>query len=76
MVPVVGVDYAPTSAFATEAYTPPPGPPFSVPVSELIPVPNQLGSASGRGLENPPAVSDRAVLMIVVAKYWSFRICR
>ena len=34
--------------------------------------PDQLGSASGRGLESPPpTVSDHAALMIVVANYWS-----
>ena len=52
MGPVVGADHAPTTAFATEAYTLSPGPLISVPV------PKQLGSASGRGLETPPTVSD------------------
>jgi hypothetical protein len=68
VVPTVG---APTTAFATEAYTLSPDPTISVPV------PNQLGSstsASGRGLETPPMVSDRAALTIVVPNYWSFSI--
>jgi hypothetical protein len=69
MAPVVGVDHAPTTAFAKEAYTLSPGPPISMPVSELILVPKQLGSASGQGLETPPTVSDHAVLTIVVANY-------
>ena len=73
MVPVVGVDHAPTTAFATEAYTPSPGPPISVPVSGSISM--QLGSASGQGLETPPTVSDHAVHTIVVANYWSFSTC-
>ena len=67
MVPVVGVDHAPTTAFAAEAYTLSPSSPVSVPV------PKQLGSPSGQGLENPPTVSDHAVLTIVVANYWTFR---
>ena len=69
MVPVVGVDHPPTTAFATEGYTlsPSPDPPIPVPVSESISVPKQLDSASGRGLRTPPTVSDRAVLTIVVA---------
>ena len=59
---MVGVDHAPsTTALATEL-----GPSISVPVSELISVPKQLGSAGDRGLETPPTVSDHAVLMIVV----------
>ena len=66
MVPV-GVDDAPT--FATKAYTSP-DPPISVPISGSIPVPKQLGSASGRELESPATVSVRAVLTIVVT-YWS-----
>ena len=61
MVPVLGVDHAPTTAFAAEAPTLSPGPPISVPV------PKQLGSPSGQGLETPPTVSDHAVLTIVVA---------
>ena len=75
MVPMVGVDHAPTTAFATEAYTLPPGPSVSVPVSGSMPVLKQLGSASGRGLETPPTVSDPAVHTIVVANYWSFSAC-
>ena len=72
-VPVAGVDHAPTTAFATEAYTLSPGSPISVPVSGSIPV--QFGSASGQGLETPPTVSGHAVHTIFVADYWSFRIC-
>ena len=72
MVPVVGVDHSPTTPFATEAYTPSLGPPISVPVSGLTPMPKQLGSAVGRGLETPPIVSDHAVFTIVVANYWTF----
>ena len=53
MVPVVGVDHAPTTVS--------PGPPISVPDSGSIPVHQQPGSASGRGLETPPTVSDHAV---------------
>ena len=64
MVPVVGVDHAPTTAFATELS---PGSPISLPVSELIPV--QLNSASGRGLETPPTVSDYTVHTNIVSNY-------
>ena len=64
MIPVVGVDHA---GFATEAHTLPPIFPISVPVSASSPVPKQLGSASGRGLETPSTVSDHAVLTIFVA---------
>ena len=60
MVPVIGVDHAPTTAFATEAYT-------CLPSS--VPAPNQLGSASVRGLEAPSMVSYHAMLTIVVANY-------
>ena len=69
VVPVVGVDHAPTTAFATET---PSRPSISVPVSDSEPLParKQLGSASGRGLESSPTVSDHAVLMIVFANYW------
>ena len=49
-----------------------PGLPILVPVS---PVPTQLGSASGGGLETRPTVSGYAVLTIVVANYWSFSTC-
>ena len=68
MIPVVGVDHAPSTVFATEAYTPSPSPPVSMPISGSIPV--QLGSASDRGLETPPTVSDHAVprSLIVIAK--------
>ena len=68
MVSVVGVD-RPTTAFATEVYIPIPGLPISAPV------PKQLGSASGRGLEIELTVSDYAVLTIVAVNYWSFSIC-
>jgi hypothetical protein len=60
--PVVGVDHAPTTTFATEALSP--GPPTSVPVLGSIPVPEQFGSASGGGLETPPTVSDHAMLTL------------
>ena len=60
---MTGVAHAPT-AFATEAYTP------GTPV--IVPIPKQLGSASGRGLEIQPIVSDHAILTIVAANYWSF----
>ena len=63
MVPVIGVDHAPTTAFAAEAFTLSPSLPTSVPV------PNQLGSASVLGLETPSTVSNHAVLTIVVANY-------
>jgi hypothetical protein len=69
MVPVVGVDHAPTTAFATEAHTLSPGLPFSVPVSRSTPLPKQLGSASDLGLETPPTVSDHGVHAIVLANY-------
>jgi hypothetical protein len=59
---MVGVD----TAFATDAYT---LPPTLAPVTGSIPVPKQLCSASGRGLETPPTVSDHAVLAIVFANY-------
>jgi hypothetical protein len=65
MVPVVG-EVEPTTPFAT---TLSPGPPRSVPV------PKQLSSASGRGLEIQPTVSDNSVLTIVVTNYWSFSTC-
>jgi hypothetical protein len=69
MVPVVGVDHAPTTAFATEAYTLlSPGPPTSVPDSGLIPVHKQPGSASGQGFETPPTVSDHACSRLFVTK--------
>ena len=61
---MVGVDHAPTTSFATEAYTLSSDPSFSVLVSGSIPA---TGSASGRGLETPPTVSDHAVPTIVVA---------
>jgi hypothetical protein len=63
------VDHVPTTAFAAEGYTSFPGTTISVPV------PNHLDSASGRGLEALPKVSDHAVLTIVVVNYWSFRTC-
>ena len=66
MVPVVPVDHldhAPTTAFDTEVRT-------LLPIS--VPVPKELGSASDRGLETPPTVSDHAMLTIVVANYWSY----
>ena len=66
MVPVVGVD---RTVYATEADKLSRGPPIPVPV------PTQLGSDSGEGLETPPIVSDYAVLTIVVANYWSFSSC-
>ena len=75
---VVSIDHVlPATTFATltEAHKLTPGLPISVPVSELIPVPNQLGSAGGRGLETPPTVSDHAVLTIVIANYWSSSTC-
>jgi hypothetical protein len=75
MVPVVGVDCAPTTVVATEAYTLSPGPTISMPVSGSIPVSKQLGSVGGRGLETLPSVSDYAVLTIVVANYWTFSAC-
>ena len=62
---MVGVD-APTTA---SAKTLSPAPPMSD--SESVPVPKQLSSASGRGLETQPTVSDNSVLTIVVANYWS-----
>ena len=64
---MVHVDHAPSTAFATEADTLSPGPPILVPVSGSISMPNQHGSASVRGLETPPTVSDHSVLTIVVA---------
>ena len=72
MVPVVGVDHAPTTAFATEAYTPSRGPPTSVPLSGSILVPERLGSTSSQRSEIPPTVSDHAVFTIIVVNYWSF----
>ena len=75
MVPVVDVDHAPTAAIATEECTLSLSPPISMPVPGSIVVPERLGSASGRGLETPPTVSDHAVHMIVVANCWSLRTC-
>ena len=63
MVPVIGVDHAPTTAFAMEAYTPSSGLPTTVPV------PNQLSSDGSRGLETPSTVSIHAMLTIIVANY-------
>ena len=57
---MVGVDRAPTTVFDSEANTL--GPPISMPISGSIPVPKQLGFASGRELETLPTVSDYAVL--------------
>ena len=75
MVPVVGVDHAPTTAFTTEAYALSQHPLISVPVSGPTLVPKQLGPTGGRGLETLPTVSDHAVLTIVIADYWLFSIC-
>ena len=72
MVPVVGVDHASATAFGAEDNTLHPAPSISVPISGSIPVPKQLGSASGGGLETSPTVSDHIMLTIVVANYWSF----
>jgi hypothetical protein len=58
-----GADHAPATPSAR-----------SVPVSELIPVPKQLGSACDQGLETPPTVGDHAV-PVLVANYWSFSTC-
>jgi hypothetical protein len=63
MVPVVGVDHAPTTSVAN---TLSPGLPISLPVSGSILVPKQFGSASGGGLETSPTVSDHAVSTVVV----------
>jgi hypothetical protein len=68
VVPVAGVDRAPTTAFAAEVDTLFPGTPISVPV------PMQLGSASDRGLET--TVSGQFVFTIAIAiansiaNYW------
>ena len=67
MVPVVGIDRAPT-AIAMNASTSP-----GLPI--LVPGPEELSSASGQGLEVPTTVSDHAVLTIVVTNDWSFRTC-
>jgi hypothetical protein len=72
MVPVVGVDHAPTIAFATEVS---PGPIISVSRSIPVPTGKQLGSANSPGLGISPTVSDHAVLTIVVANYWLFSTC-
>jgi len=53
-IPVVNVDDAPTTTFATEATSSTPGPSIRVPGSGLISEPKQLGSASGQGLKTPP----------------------
>ena len=66
---MVGVDHAPTTAFATEVYTLSQDPSNSVPVSGLVPVIKQFGSASDRGLETLPTVSVHAMITIVVANY-------
>lgn len=62
MVPVVGVDDAPATLSATEAtteaYNMSLAPPISVPDTVVITVPNQLGFASGGGIEPPLTVSD------------------
>ena len=63
MVPVVDAVHAPTTVFTKEPFTGPP-------ILAHVPSGNQLGSASGRGLEIPPTVGDFAVLTIVVANYW------
>ena len=66
MIPVVGVDHAPTTAFASEVHTPSQDALISQPVSGSIAVPKQLGTTSDRRLETPSTVSDHAVLLIVV----------
>ena len=53
MIPVV-VDHESNIAFSTEGNTLSSGPPISAPVSGSIPVSEQLGSASGQGLETLP----------------------
>ena len=65
MVPVVGIDRAPTAIAMNASISP--GPPI------LVPGPEQL--ASGQGLEVPTTVSDHVVLSIVVTNDWSFRTC-
>ena len=50
MVPIAGVDHAPTTDTLS------PSPPISVSV------PKELDSAGGRGLDTQPTVSDHAVL--------------
>ena len=57
MVPIAGVDDAPT----TDTLSPTPRIP--------MPVPKELDSASGRALDTQPTVSDPAVLTIVVVNY-------
>ena len=52
---------APTTVFVAESYTPSPDPLISVPVAK------RLGSASGRGLETLPTVSEHVVLTTVNA---------
>jgi hypothetical protein len=66
IVSVHGIDNAPTTVFATEAYTESPGSPMPVPS------PKQFGSASDQGLETSSTVSDNAMLTIVISNYWSF----
>jgi hypothetical protein len=67
VAPVVDVNHAPITVFATtEASTV--SPPISAPVSSLmlaVPEPEQLGSTPGP--ETLPTVSDHAALTIVVA---------
>ena len=78
IVPVVGVDYTDITATITKAYTQAPGIPISASDSlarSMSVVPKQLGFTGGRGLDIPPTVSDCAMLLIVVANYWSFSIC-
>ena len=57
MVPIAGVDDAPTTDTLS------PNPPIP------MPMPKELDSASGRALDTQPLVSDPAVLTIVVANY-------
>ena len=73
MVPVVGVDHAPTTSVAAmEAYTV--APPISAAV--LIPPVREFGSASSPGPETLPSVSDHHVaLTTVIANYCSFSTC-
>ena len=72
VVPVDRLDHAPTTAFDTEVRT-------LSPISLPVTVSERLGSASGRGLETPPTVSDHwhalPTIVVCVANYCSFSTC-
>lgn len=66
VVPVVVVDHAPFTEFATEAYTLSPDLQISVPKSK------QHGSAGSGGLDTQPTVGNHVVHTDFSVNQWSF----